>query len=149
MIDQYLEHFKTGDVKKHVESQKFWIQDKGPIIETNIGFIESYLDPLKVRSEFQGFVAVVNKEESELLTKLVLGAQATLKYLPWGEQFECKEFKKPDFTSLDVLAFASSGIPVGINIPNYDDVRQNHGFKNVNLGNAYGKPTKEGMQYVP
>ena len=61
MIDLYLEHFRTGDMKKHVDSQKFWIQDKGPIIETNIGFIESYLDPLKIRAEFEGFVAVVNK----------------------------------------------------------------------------------------
>ena len=39
MIDLYLEHFKGGDVRKHIDSQKEWIKDKGPIIETNIGFI--------------------------------------------------------------------------------------------------------------
>ena len=68
-------------------------------------------------------------------------AQAHLKLLPWGPDFEVEEFKRPDFTSLEVLAFGSSGIPIGINIPNYDDIRENLGFKNVNLGNAYGQPT--------
>jgi len=48
--DLYLEHFKSGDINKHIDSQKEWIKDKGPIIETNIGFIESYLDPLKIRA---------------------------------------------------------------------------------------------------
>ncbi len=39
MINEYIYHFKTGDMEKHKESQRYWIEDKQPIIETNIGFI--------------------------------------------------------------------------------------------------------------
>ncbi|KAG5486361.1 hypothetical protein CUR178_07673 [Leishmania enriettii] len=149
MLDHYIEHFLYGDVDAHKESQKEWVKDVGPTVETNIGFIESYRDPSGVRAEWEGFVAVVNKEQSKMYGALVAQGNKFVAQLPWGKAFEKDVFSSPDFTSLDVLGFASSGIPAGINIPNYDDIRQTIGFKNVYLSNVVSAFTfKDKLDYI-
>ncbi|KAE8146247.1 dipeptidyl peptidase [Aspergillus avenaceus] len=149
MLDAYALSFGAGSIEAFKESQRIWVKDQQPVLETNIGFVETYRDPHGVRGEWEGFVALVNLERTRAFGKLVDSAASMIPKLPWGKEFEKDKFLSPDFTSLEVLSFQSSGIPAGINLPNYDDIRQNLGFKNVSLGNVLSaKAPNEPVPFV-
>jgi len=144
VIDQYLETFRTGNVEAFKESQRLWVKDLQPIVENAFGFVEPYRDPHGTRAEFEGIVAFVNTDETKVLTKLVNSLAEYIRKLPWTEgatenngkgHFEKELFDPPDFTSLQTLAYCSSIIFPGINLPNFNDIRQDVGFKNVMISN--------------
>ena len=55
MMEEYAKSFSTGSLHAFKESQKHWVKNKSPIVESNIGFIESDRDPSGVRAEWEGF----------------------------------------------------------------------------------------------
>ncbi|KAL2703921.1 hypothetical protein AAEP93_004992 [Penicillium crustosum] len=149
MLDSYALSFGSGSIEAFKESQRIWVKDQKPVLETNLGFVETYRDPHGVRGEWEGFVALVNLERTRAFGTLVDSAESMIPKLPWGTAFEKDKFLSPDFTSLEVLTFAGSGLPAGINLPNYDDIRQNLGFKNVSLGNVLSaKAPNEAIPFI-
>ncbi|KAF2270745.1 peptidase M49, dipeptidyl-peptidase III [Lojkania enalia] len=157
-LTEYIESFETGNLDVYRKSQRTWITDKSPRVENIFGFVEPYRDPYGIRAEFEGLVAIMDIEETKTLTKLVENSSKFIKRLPWagGHEndgkglFEKALFEPPDFTSIHckwdnsvsrlsdegaALAYCSSIIFPGINLPNYNDIRDECGFKNVIIAN--------------
>lgn len=65
MLQKYIEHYTTGDIETHKDSQRAWIHDKKPVVESNMGWIETYIDPENARAYYEGWVAIVDKPKSE------------------------------------------------------------------------------------
>lgn len=117
--------FETGSIDHHKEGSRHWVKDVGPSVESYIGFIEAYVDPYGARAEWEGerkhcflrplptcptgFTAIVNKELSAKYNVLVENAPRLIEILPWGKRYEVDVFRRPDFTALEIVNFATGG----------------------------------------
>lgn len=59
MHQEYEKSFTTGSLEAYKQSQREWIKDVGPVVESDLGFVETYRDPHGVRGEWEGFAAMV------------------------------------------------------------------------------------------
>ncbi|RYP89132.1 hypothetical protein DL769_000180 [Monosporascus sp. CRB-8-3] len=141
-LGAYIESFQSGSLDTYRKSQRVWVRDKAPRVENIFGFVEPYRDPHGIRAEFEALVAIADDEETSLLAKLVDNSAKFIRRLPWATPendgkgpFEKDLFDPPDFSSIHTLAYCSSIIFPGINLPNYNDIRQEEGFKNVIIAN--------------
>ncbi|KAK6000667.1 hypothetical protein QM012_003392 [Aureobasidium pullulans] len=153
ILDDYIRSFTTESLDTYRESQKKWILEKEPVVENIFGFVEQYHDPLGVRAESPGLVAVTDPEETAIFKRFVDEAPKFLRMLPWAAgasendgrgPFEKTSFEAPEFTSIHALAYCSTIIFEGINLPNYNDIRETVGFKNVIIANRM-RANVEGM----
>jgi dipeptidyl-peptidase-3 len=131
-----IQHYETGNIADHIRYSEIWVRDSDPIIEHYHGFIESYRDPSGLRAEFESFVAAVDPVESRFLHGYVALANKVLPLLPNPPCYEREVFVVPSYNAINILTFCSSVTPIGINIPNYDEIRLTKGFKNVSLTNV-------------
>ncbi|KAJ5690133.1 hypothetical protein N7462_004525 [Penicillium macrosclerotiorum] len=138
MIQKTIDSFTTGDISSYKDAQRVWVNDKSPCVETVLGFIEPYRDPLGIRSEFEGIVGIFDADESKVLNELAEISNELVCNLPWVNSheaskgpFEKEIFEAPDFSSVQSLVYCSSIVFPGINLPNYNDIRQETGYKNI------------------
>jgi dipeptidyl-peptidase-3 len=113
-----------------------------------MGWIETYIDPENARAYYEGWVAIVDKEKSKKFQALVTNSEHIIPLLPWPKEMEKDTFLAPDFTTLEIIAFATNSCPLGINIPNYDDIRETEGFKNVFLNNSLASYAMSALEFA-
>lgn len=82
MLERIHGSFLTGDLRDYKEGQKIRITDKAPAIETVMGFVEPYRDPLGVRAEFEGIVGIADTAETSRLHRLAGIADSLVCRLP-------------------------------------------------------------------
>lgn len=161
LLRLYIGSCSTGSLDTYRDSLRVWVKDKAPRIENIVGFVEPYRDPAGMRSEFEGLVAIADDEETALLARLAENSSKFIRRLPWitpGSQenagkgpFEKELFEPPDFSSIHsksclstpvklpergadcvALAYCSSIIFPGINLPNVSLINQGHAKVSAN-----------------
>lgn len=134
IINDYLNFFSTGDMKIHKETQEKWVKLSSSI-DFNFGWNETIIDPMGVRGLFEGFVGIVDNFHSQKYEQLLKLLPDLIKELPWDENFE-QNFNSIQFNSMEIISFARNGCPFGKSLPNYYEVREKSGVKDILFFNA-------------
>jgi len=137
--------YRTGETADREAYDIAWVQDQASPVDTINGFIETYLDPRGMKGAWEALVFYVNREKTEGIRKLAADAQWFEDRMPWDPKY-----RKPGVTgvvanAIDVVVeTGESGpvTPIGINLPNDQRIREQHGSKSVllsNINEAYDK----------
>ena len=133
-----IDYYKTGDLERWDDYNVAWVKSTEGDIDVINGFIEVYNDPLAYRGSYETIVEVKDFDMSKKMAVLSENAQ-------WFEDESplMEEHKKPNVVGISYKTVnvageagdASPATPIGVNLPNNNWIRQEHGSKSVSLGN--------------
>ena len=143
--------YRTGETADRVQYDIAWVADKSSPVDTINGFIEVYMDPRGIKGSWEALVFYVNPEKATRIKALGAQAQWFEDHMPFDPRF-----RKPNVTGIVanaidvVIEMGDSGpiTPIGLNLPNDEQIRERYGSKSVALANvteAYDKSTPEGL----
>ena len=148
-IADLIAYYQSGDLDLWDEYNIKWVNDTLGTVDFVNGFVEDYNDPLGRKATWEGLVNFKDAEAS-LRTELISeNAQWFEDNSPVDARFKKKEVKGVTAKVINVAVLAGDcypAAPIGINLPNADWIRREHGSKSVtiaNLTSAYNMAAQE------
>lgn len=145
VIDKLIAYYETGDLKTFDEYSIAWVENTEPLIDFVNGFIECYGDPLGLKCAWESIVNFKDLEATKRTETLSRNAQWFEDHSPVDPAFKKEECKGISAKVINAAILGGDLYPstaIGINLPNSDWVRKEHGSKSVTIGNltdAYNK----------
>jgi dipeptidyl-peptidase-3 len=144
-----IEYYRTGDLKLWDKYNVQWVKDTLGTIDFVNGFVEDYNDPLGRKATWEGLVNFKDNEASKRTELISDNAQWFEDNSPVDARFKKAQVKGVTAKVINVAVLAGDcypAAPIGINLPNADWIRREHGSKSVtiaNLTSAYDMAAQE------
>ena len=148
VIDKLIEFYETGDLKTFDEYAILWVQETEGEIDFTNGFTEVYGDPLGLKASWEGYVNIIDHEATLRTKALSDNAQWFENHSTVDERFKKKACRGVSAKVISAAMLGGDLYPssaIGINLPNSDWIRTEHGSKSVtiaNLTHAYNLAAK-------
>ena len=133
-----IDYYRTGDLRKWDEFNIEWVKDTLGTVDFINGFIEDYNDPLGRKASWEGYVNIKDAAASERTEILSANAQWFEDNSPVDPRFKKKTVKGVSAKVINAVCLAGDSYPstpIGINLPNADWIRKEHGSKSVTISN--------------
>jgi dipeptidyl-peptidase-3 len=137
-LTKLVKFYKTGDLKDFDEYCISWVNDVDSRIDCVNGFIEVYGDAIGKKASFESCVSIKDLEATKMVAKIASNAQWFEDNSPIAAEHKKKEVKGITAKAITVVVEAGDAAPstpIGINLPNADWIRKEHGSKSVSLSN--------------
>lgn len=138
VIGLLISYYRTGDLKTFDSYSIEWLKEHAGDIDFINGFIEVYGDPLGFKASWEGIVTYKDKEANERTHKICSNAQWFEDHSPVDPRFKKKEVRGVTANVVVAAMLGGDEYPstaIGINLPNADWIRAQHGSKSITIGN--------------
>ena len=137
-LDLLVEYYRTGDLRKWDEFNIEWVKDTLGTVDFINGFVEDYNDPLGRKGAWEGYVNIKDFDASRRTETLSANAQWFEDHSPVDPRFKKATVKGVSAKVINAVCLAGDSYPstpIGINLPNADWIRKDHGSKSVTIAN--------------